>query len=73
MARIVIEIEDTKNGKVRVTSKPSFEEMIKFHAARKGLQPSHGYALCALNAIREAAKTGEPFTAIVNRIKGFKI
>ena len=72
MAKIIITIEDTFDNKVGVVSNPSFEEMIKQHAAKDGLQPSHGYALCALNAIRIAAKEGAPFKTFVNRIKGIK-
>jgi len=70
MANITITIQDENNGKVCVISNPSFEEMIKNHAVGEGLQPSHGYALLALNAIREAAKEGKPFKSIINRIKG---
>lgn len=66
MAKIVITIEDKENGKVKCVSNPSFEEMIKLHAAKKGLKASHGYALCAINAIRNASKLGAPFQAIVD-------
>lgn len=66
MAKIIITIEDSKDGKVKCVCKPTFEQMIKLHGAKKGLQASHGYALCAINAIRKASKVGAPFQAIVD-------
>lgn len=66
MAKITIIIEDQAGGRVSCISNPSFEEMMKSHAAKKGLQASHGYALCAINAIRKASRAGEPFQAIVD-------
>ena len=66
MAKIIITIEDGKDGRVKCVSKPTFQEMMELHAAKKGLEASHGYALCAINAIRDASKIGAPFQAIVD-------
>ncbi len=66
MAKIIIAIEDGKDGRVKCTSNPTFKEMMELHAVKKGLQASHGYALCAINAIRNASKSGAPFQAIVD-------
>jgi len=66
MAKITITIEDVEGGKVKCVSNPTFEDMLKMHAVKKGLQASHGYALCAINAFRNASKVGAPFQAIVD-------
>lgn len=57
MARVVITIEDTGPNGVRVVSEPNFETMMKMDLSGIGLTSAHGYALRALNAIRESAKS----------------
>lgn len=69
MAKVIITIEDGKDGRVKCVSNPTFQEMIELHAAKKGLEASHGYAICAMSAIREASKVGAPFQAIVDSFK----
>lgn len=56
MAKVTITFEDSPNDKVKVVSDPSFETMAKIEISGNGLSSSHGYALTAINAIREASK-----------------
>jgi hypothetical protein len=56
MARVVITIEDQPNGTVKVVAEPNFATMAQMTASGHELTSAHGYALRALNSIREAAK-----------------
>lgn len=60
MAKIVITIEDLPENKVRVVSSPSGEEMVKRTISGEGLTSAHGYAILALNTIREESKKRDP-------------
>ena len=68
MAKIIITIEDSTAGKVKVVSDPNFETMMKMHVSGAGLTAAHGYAFCALNAIREEAKKQTPLRIKIPRI-----
>jgi hypothetical protein len=56
MARIVITIEDTPDGKVKTVADPNFETMMQMNASGHKLTSAHGYAIRALNAMVEASK-----------------
>lgn len=56
MARIQIIIEDNSDGTVQVVSTPNFQEMAQIDASGKRLTSAHGYAMRALNAIRDASR-----------------
>lgn len=56
MTKITITIEDLPDGKVSVKAEPNFEMMARMDASGHGLTSAHGYALRALNAIREASR-----------------
>lgn len=55
MAKITITFEDAGSG-VRVTAEPNFETMMRMHASGHRLTSAHGYAIAALNHIREKSK-----------------
>lgn len=59
MAKIVISIEDSDNGKVRVVSDPSFEKMAMMDNSGHGMTAAHGYALACINVIRTISKRSE--------------
>jgi hypothetical protein len=65
MAKVTISIEDLPNGKVRAVSTPSFEQLIKGEIAGSDLTSAQGYALKAMNAIREVSKSNEPTNKIL--------
>ena len=56
MAKIIITIEDKADGTVAVVANPNFETMMKRNQSQSDLTAAHGYALCAIDAIRKAAK-----------------
>lgn len=68
MAKIIILIEDSPGNKVRVESTPSFETMMKMDVSGADLTSAHGYAFCALNAIRDAAKRNSPLSYKIPKI-----
>lgn len=71
MAAIIITIEDTADGKVCTRCSPSAEEMFQMMQSGSDLTSAHGYAMTALNAIREAAKSPESQLKIfVPRVRG---
>jgi hypothetical protein len=65
MARVTITIEDLENGKVRVVSDPSFENMIRAEISGHTISSAFGYAFTAINAIRNEAKKTEPENRIL--------
>jgi len=67
MAKITITIVDSPGGKVAVKVDPSYELMMKMTKAEQ-LTSAHGYALLALNAIREESKRRGPVNIKVPRI-----
>lgn len=54
MAKVVIVIED-QDGRVKTVSTPSFAYMAS-KLKHGEMTSAEGYAICALNAIREASK-----------------
>jgi hypothetical protein len=56
LAKITITIEDIGNNQVRVVATPNFETMMKMDISGERLTSAHGYALLALNKIREKSK-----------------
>jgi hypothetical protein len=56
MAKVTITIEDLGSGGVKVISEPNFETIMKLHISGHDLTSAHGYALSALNTIRQKSK-----------------
>lgn len=58
MAKVTITIEDSLDGKggVKVVADPNFETIMAMDMSGSKLTAAHGYTICALNAIRQAAK-----------------
>jgi hypothetical protein len=56
MAKITITIEDSPDGNVRVVASPNFATMMQMEQSGHRLTSAHGYALLALNSIRNASK-----------------
>lgn len=56
MARIVITVEDQPDGTVKVAAEPNFMQMAQMNSSGHSLTSAHGYAMRALNAIREASR-----------------
>jgi hypothetical protein len=56
MAKIVIVIEDIPDQKVKITSVPSIELMLKMDNSGEDLTPANGYAFFILNKVREFSK-----------------
>lgn len=59
MPKVVIEIEDMPDGKVKTTLKPNFETIMSKWDSHGDISPAEGFALTAANAIRAAAKSQE--------------
>ena len=68
MAKIEITIEDLPNNRVAIKSEPNFETMMKMMVSGNQLSSAHGYALCALNAIRRESKKQGPTKILVPRL-----
>lgn len=68
MAKIILTIEDGPGGKVRVTSNPSFETLMKKHRSGHELTSADGYALRAINAIMAESKSKEPTKILIPRL-----
>lgn len=60
MAKITIHIEDLPGDKVKVTSDPSMETMIKMDISGNKLTSAHGYAFNLLNNFRHLGKMNDP-------------
>lgn len=57
MAKVVITIEDMAFSRgVKVVAEPNFETMMQAHLSGHELTAAHGYALAALNKIRDVSK-----------------
>ncbi len=56
MAKVTITIEDMLSGGVKVISDPNFETIMKLHLSGNDLTSAHGYAMAALNLIRQKSK-----------------
>lgn len=59
LRKVTLTFEDKPDGKVSVTSDPSFETMCQMEISGHGLSSANGYALVAINAIRNASKSKE--------------
>jgi len=57
MNTVIIEIQDLPDGKVKVTSNPTMETMIKMQVSGNELSSAHGYAYACLNQIRKISKS----------------
>ena len=64
MARIVITIEDSPNGKVKIVSNPTFETMALMLNSGEEMTSAHGYALAMINTVRRESKSNDPVTKI---------
>lgn len=60
MANITIKIEDIDGGKVRITSTPNFETMVKMEISGEKLTGAHGYAFSTLNHLWKLSKQKGP-------------
>jgi len=69
MAKITITIEDIFDDKVKIVCEPNFMTMMSIHVSGNQLKASHGYAICALNAIRDESKKRGPQNIIIPRLK----
>lgn len=65
MAKIIIEIENLPGDKVKITSSPTMEQMIKMEVSGDRLTPAHGYAYAMLNKCREISKSQDPTNKII--------
>ena len=70
MAKITVVIEDLPGGKVKVACEPNFETMMKMELSGTRLTSAHGYALLALNAIRNESKRIAPTRILIPRTRG---
>ncbi len=68
MAKITLTIEDTPDGNVKVVCTPSFEDMMKMETSGTALTSAHGYALFALNKIREESKRKTPTSIYIPKL-----
>lgn len=64
MAKVTITFEDQPDGKVKVVCEPSFEQMMQFLVSGSELTASQGYAVNALNSVRQAAQTQKDKLAV---------
>ncbi len=60
MAKVIIEIEDLPDGKVKVVATPNFESMALMIQSGTEASPAQGMALFAINRIREESKRSAP-------------
>ena len=65
MAKIVIEIEDFGEDKVRIKSHPTVEQMFKWEVDGQGMTSAMGYATKMLNTCREISKSNDPSNRII--------
>jgi hypothetical protein len=57
MAKIIITIQDNKDGSVKVTSNPNFLDIMRMtREVKLRLTAAHSYAMTALNAMRDSSK-----------------
>lgn len=68
MAKIVITIEDSVGGGVKVACNPTFEEIMKMEISGETLTSAHGYAFAALNSLRKESKSNDPHRIIIPKI-----
>lgn len=71
MANVIITIEDTPEGKVKITCVPSFEQMIKQDMSGDDFTAAQGYALLMLNEARKESKNQNPLRIVVPRVRSY--
>lgn len=71
MAKITITFEDI-GEKVKVTADPTFEMMMKKNLSGGQWTSAEGYALFALNQIREESKRRTPTKIIIPKLGRFQ-
>lgn len=60
MAEVTIVVKDIPGGKVAYTTIPSPDELLAKHKSGHGLSAAEGYAICALNKIKEISEVNRP-------------
>lgn len=70
MAKCTITIEDTHNGRVKVTADPTFEMLMAMDISGSKLTAAHGYLFAALNRIQEVSKSNDPIKRMIPKIGG---
>jgi hypothetical protein len=71
MASVIITIEDTPDGKVKIVCVPSFEQIIKQDVSGESFTAAQGYALMMLNKAREESKNNNPLRLVIPRVTGY--
>lgn len=71
MAKIVLTFEDGPNDTVKVVAEPSFETMMMMNRSGHELTSAHGYALCAINAVRRESKSKERTKILIPKLGRF--
>ena len=57
MAKVVITIEDNKDGSVKLMSKPNFLDLMRMtREVKNRMTSAHSYALTAINAVRDSSR-----------------
>lgn len=70
MAKITITIEDV-GERVRVTADPTFEMMMKKNLQGGQWTSAEGYALLALNTLRDESKSRTPTKIIIPKLRRY--
>jgi len=69
MAKIVISIEDTPDGKVKVDCNPTFETMMAMDLSSPGsITSAHGYAFKMINEVLRVSKQNGPIIREIPRL-----
>lgn len=69
MSKVIITVEDIDGDKVRITSSPNFETMMKMDMSGERLTSAHGYAFAILTYARKLSKQASPIIREIPRIK----
>lgn len=69
MAKVVITIEDTLDGKVKVVAEPNFETMMHMDLSGNKLTSAHGIAFFTLNTLWKEMKHRDPTKLLVPKVK----
>lgn len=68
MAKVVITFEDRPEGGVKVVGEPNFETMMMMLQSGHSLTPAQGYAIFALNQVREESKRSTKLPIYIPRV-----
>jgi hypothetical protein len=72
LPRIIITIEDTERGTVKVTSDPTFETMVSaIHSGQD--TAAMAYAITCINAIRAKSKEAGEKSKLITSIPGLRV